>query len=115
MARSKSRAITLPDVLPVLPIRETVVYPMAITLIQVGHERSDQAITMTSEITLRGRVLPVGGTKEKVLAAHPAGIRTVVLARRNEGALDDVPPDVRNAFKFVFVQSANEVLAAVLE
>jgi len=72
-------------------------------------------IAMTGEITLRGKVLPVGGIKEKVLAAHRAGIRTVVLPRRNEGALDDVPLDVRDAFKFVFVQSADEVVAAVLE
>jgi len=71
-------------------------------------------IAMTGEITLRGKVLPVGGIKEKVLAAHRAGIQTVVLPRRNEGALDDVPPDVRDAFTFVFVQSADEVLAAVL-
>jgi ATP-dependent Lon protease len=62
-------------------------------------------IAMTGEITLRGKVLPVGGIKEKVLAAHRAGIRTIVLPRRNEGALEDVPQEVRKACNFIFVES----------
>jgi ATP-dependent Lon protease len=66
---------------------------------------------MTGEITLRGKVLPVGGIKEKVLAAHRAGIRTVVLPRHNEGALEDVPTEVARDMRVVLVESADEVLA----
>ena len=69
---------------------------------------------MTGEITLRGRVLPVGGIKEKVLAAHRAGLRTVVLPRRSEPQLQDVPEDVRAALDLVLVDSVDEVLAAAL-
>lgn len=71
-------------------------------------------IGMTGEVTLRGRVLPVGGVKEKVLAAHRAGLRVVILPRRCEAQLEDVPGEVRAAIEFVFVDSADEVLAAVL-
>ncbi len=71
-------------------------------------------VAMTGEITLRGKVLPVGGIKEKVLAAHRAGLRAVVLPRKNEPALDDVPEEVRRAIRFVLVESADEALAATL-
>ncbi|MDW8148359.1 MAG: endopeptidase La [Roseiflexaceae bacterium] len=71
-------------------------------------------VAMTGEITLRGRVLPVGGIKEKVLGAHRAGIRTIILPRRNEVDLDDLPPDVREALTFVPVETLDEVLAAAL-
>ncbi len=69
---------------------------------------------MAGEITLRGKVLPVGGIKEKVLAAYRAGIRTVILPRRNEGDLDDVPAEARRALEFVPVDSADEVLEVAL-
>jgi ATP-dependent Lon protease len=69
---------------------------------------------MTGEITLRGRVLPVGGIKEKVLAAHRGGLRVVVLPRRSEAQLDDLPDEVKAAIRFVFVESADEVLEAAL-
>ena len=72
-------------------------------------------LAMTGEITLRGRVLPVGGIKEKVLAAHRAGMRAVILPARCEAQLDDVPEDVRRALRLVFVESAEEVLAAALD
>jgi ATP-dependent Lon protease len=75
--------------------------------------RSD--VAMTGEITLRGKVLPVGGIKEKTLAAHRAGIRRVILPRRNEPDLDDVPPELRQEMEFVPVDTADEVLAAALE
>ena len=75
--------------------------------------RSDLA--MTGEITLRGKVLPVGGIKEKVLAAHRAGITTVILPRRNERDLEDVPEELREGMTFVFVDSAEEVLPQALE
>ena len=65
---------------------------------------------MTGEITLRGKVLPVGGIKEKVLAAHRIGIRTVILPRRNERDVEDVPEELRRELSFVFADDAAEVL-----
>jgi ATP-dependent Lon protease len=74
--------------------------------------RSDLA--MTGEITLRGKVLPVGGIKEKVLAAHRAGIRSVILPARNERDLEDVPAELRRQVEFIFVHDAEEVLRHAL-
>jgi ATP-dependent Lon protease len=74
--------------------------------------RSD--VAMTGEITLRGKVLPVGGIKEKVLAAHRVGVRTVILPRHNERDLDDVPADVRKELRFVFADDAGEVVREAL-
>ena len=71
-------------------------------------------VGMTGEITLRGQVLPVGGIKEKILAAHRAGLTTVVLPRRNEKDLDDVPEEVRKQVKFVLVDRVKEVIAEAL-
>jgi ATP-dependent Lon protease len=70
---------------------------------------------MTGEVTLRGRVLPVGGIKAKVLAAHRAGIRRVVLPARNERDLDDVPANTRAEMEFIVVSDMGDVLAAALE
>jgi ATP-dependent Lon protease len=67
-------------------------------------------VAMTGEITLRGRVLPIGGIKEKVLGAHRAGLRRVILPRRNEADLDDIPADLRKEMQFVLVESIDEVL-----
>jgi len=72
-------------------------------------------VGMTGEITLRGLVLPVGGIKEKVLAAHRAGLKTVILPQRNEADLEDLPEEVRESLQFVFVETVDEVLAAALE
>ena len=69
---------------------------------------------MTGEITLRGRVLPIGGLKEKVLAAHRAGIRTVILPQENEKDLEDIPDDVRTEMTFLPVSHADEVLKIAL-
>ncbi len=74
--------------------------------------RSD--VAMTGEITLRGKVLPVGGIKEKVLAARRAGIKTVILPHRNENDLEDVPEEIRRELKMIFVETVDEVLAAAL-
>ncbi|MGH7265304.1 MAG: endopeptidase La, partial [Candidatus Rokuibacteriota bacterium] len=74
--------------------------------------RSD--VAMTGEITLRGKVLQVGGIKEKVLAAHRHGIAAVILPRRNERDLEDVPPELAGALEFVFADTAEEVLARAL-
>jgi ATP-dependent Lon protease len=71
-------------------------------------------VAMTGEITLRGKVLPVGGIKEKVLAAHRTGIRTVILPRRNERDVEDVPEELRREMRFVFVDEAEEVLEHAL-
>jgi ATP-dependent Lon protease len=72
-------------------------------------------IGMTGEVTLQGRVLPIGGLKQKVLAAHAAGLREVILPERNEPDLDDVPAEVRNEMQFYPVRSVDQVLALALE
>ena len=71
-------------------------------------------LAMTGEITLRGKVLPVGGIKEKVLAAHRVGIRSLILPRRNERDIEDVPEELRREMAFVFVDDAEEVLRHAL-
>jgi ATP-dependent Lon protease len=70
---------------------------------------------MTGEVTLQGRVLPIGGLKEKVLAAHAAGLTEVIVPDRNAADLDDVPPDVRAQMTFHVVGSVAEVLTLALE
>jgi len=72
-------------------------------------------VGMTGEVTLQGRVLPIGGLKQKVLAAHAAGLTDVILPERNRGDLDDVPEDVREQMKFHPVMSIDEVLDLALE
>jgi ATP-dependent Lon protease len=71
-------------------------------------------LAMTGEITLRGRVLPIGGLKSKLLAAHLAGVKTVLIPQRNEKDLVDVPEDVRQQLRIVPVESMDEVLAEAL-
>ncbi|HET9723830.1 MAG TPA: endopeptidase La [Actinomycetota bacterium] len=73
------------------------------------------AVGMTGEVTLQGRVLPIGGVKQKVLAAHRSGLREVILPKRNEGDLDDVPEQVRAEMTFHPVETVDEVLAVALE
>ncbi len=72
-------------------------------------------VGMTGEITLQGRVLPIGGLKQKVLAAHAAGLTDVIIPERNRGDLEDVPEDVREAMKFHPVMTIAEVLELALE
>ncbi|MBC6935254.1 MAG: endopeptidase La [Chloroflexi bacterium] len=72
-------------------------------------------VAMTGEITLRGLVLPVGGIKDKVLAAHRFGVDTVILPKKNENDLDDLPEEVRSQLTFVMAERVDEVLAAALE
>ena len=71
-------------------------------------------VAMTGEITLRGQVLPVGGIKEKVLAAHRAGLKTVILPGRNERDLEDLPQEERNSMKFVLVDEVDQVFDTAL-
>jgi ATP-dependent Lon protease len=72
-------------------------------------------VGMTGEVTLQGRVLPIGGVKQKVLAAHAAGLTDVVLPERNRGDLDDVPQEVRDEMNFHFAMTIDEVLGVALE
>ncbi|HSF80951.1 MAG TPA: endopeptidase La [Anaerolineales bacterium] len=72
-------------------------------------------VGMTGEITLRGQVMPVGGVKEKVLAAHRSGLKTVILPKRNEPDLEDLPEEVRESIHFVFAETVDDVLYAALE
>ncbi|NJC95511.1 MAG: endopeptidase La [Anaerolineae bacterium] len=72
-------------------------------------------VGMTGEITLRGQVLRIGGVKEKVLAAHRNGLRTVILPIRNEQDLDDVPAEIKESMKFVYADTVDDVLASALE
>jgi ATP-dependent Lon protease len=73
------------------------------------------AVGMTGEVTLQGRVLPIGGVKQKVLAAHAAGLTDIILPERNRADLDDVPAEVRGAMRFHFASGVDEVLALALE
>jgi ATP-dependent Lon protease len=71
-------------------------------------------VAMTGEVTLRGKVLEIGGVKEKVLAAHRAGIKNVILPKDNEKDLDDVPAEIKKELKFIFVEHMEDVLKAAL-
>lgn len=72
-------------------------------------------LAMTGEITLRGKVMPIGGVKEKVLAARRAGITTIILPKRNEKDLEDIPANVQQEMKFRFVETMDDVLDVALE
>jgi ATP-dependent Lon protease len=71
-------------------------------------------IAMTGEITLRGQVLPVGGIKDKVLAAHRLGVDTVIIPKKNENDIEEVPDDVRKAMRFIYAEKVDDVLHAAL-
>ncbi len=70
---------------------------------------------MTGEITLRGLVLPVGGIKEKVLAGMRAGIKTIILPKKNEKDLEEIPEHIRNAMDFKFIQRMDEAIEMALK
>lgn len=73
----------------------------------------DPKLAMTGEITLRGAVMPVGGVKEKLIAAHRAGIKRIIMSKRNEKDLKEVPAIVKNEMEFFFVENINELMMAV--
>jgi ATP-dependent Lon protease len=72
-------------------------------------------LAMTGEITLRGRVLPIGGVKEKLLAAHRGGIKTVILPAENEKDLAEIPAKIKKNLNVIFVRHMDEVIAAAIE
>jgi ATP-dependent Lon protease len=89
---------------------------MAVSLVSALSRRPvDKDIAMTGEITLRGKVLPVGGIKEKVLAANRAGIKRVILPKDNENDLEEVPQHIRKGLEFTFVEQIDEVLNRALK
>ena len=90
--------------------------PIAVSMLSALREAAPKALTaMTGEITLRGRVLPVGGVKEKVIAAHRAGIRTVVMPKENEKDLVEIPKEVRNDITFVLVDNIGEAFKTAFD
>jgi ATP-dependent Lon protease len=91
------------------PSAGTVLYTALVSLVTGRPVRADLA--MTGEITLRGKVLPVGGIKEKVLAARRAGIKEIVMARQNQRDLRDVPVQLREQLRYHFVDNVEDVLA----
>ena len=89
---------------------------MFMALVSLMSERTVRSDTaMTGEISLRGLVLPVGGIKEKVVAAHTAGIRRLMLPARNRKDFDDIPEEVRNAVEFIWLERVEQAVAAALE
>jgi ATP-dependent Lon protease len=85
----------------------------AIASLATGRPARDD-VAMTGEITLRGQVLPIGGVKEKVLAAHRAGLKTIILPKRNENDIDDVPEEARKDLHFILADRVEQVLDAAL-
>lgn len=89
---------------------------MAMALVSLMTGRSiKKGVGMTGEITLRGQVLPVGGIKEKMIAAHRVGLKTVILPKRNELDINEIPEEIKKVLKFIFVESMNEVLANAID
>jgi ATP-dependent Lon protease len=95
------------------PSAGVTMFTALVSLLTDIHVRHD--VAMTGEITLRGRVLPVGGIKEKVLAAHRAGIKRIVLPERNRVDLEEVPKEILEELDFLFVSRMDEVLEHALE
>jgi ATP-dependent Lon protease len=95
------------------PSAGVTIFTAIASLLTNRNVRADTA--MTGEATLRGRVLPVGGIKEKVLAAHRAGVKRIILPHKNERDLEDIPADTRAELEFVLVDDMSQVLAAALE
>ena len=95
------------------PSAGVTIYSALLSLLTEKKVRND--IAMTGEITLRGKILPVGGIKEKVLAAHRAGIRTVILPQRNKSDLVEIPESVKKEMEFIFVKNIDELTRYIFE
>jgi ATP-dependent Lon protease len=95
------------------PSAGVTMFTALVSLLTGIHVRHD--VAMTGEISLRGRVLPIGGLKEKVLAAHRAGIKRVLVPERNRADLEEVPKEVMDELEFVFASKMDQVLEAALE
>ncbi|HDN80856.1 MAG: endopeptidase La [Chloroflexi bacterium] len=80
----------------------------------LSHRPVHRDVAMTGEITLRGRILPIGGVREKILAAHRAGLKVIVLPKKNRKDLVEIPPKIRKQLKFIFVERMEEVLPIAL-
>ncbi len=72
-------------------------------------------VGMTGEITLRGQVLAVGGIKEKLLAAHRSGLKTIIIPARNQADLEELPDDVRESLEFIYANTVDDILEVVFE
>jgi len=94
------------------PSAGVTMFTALVSLLTGIHVRHD--VAMTGEITLRGRVLPVGGVKEKILAAHRAGIRRIILPERNRVDLEEVPKEILEELEFIFAGRMEQVLEAAL-
>lgn len=89
---------------------------MATALVSLASGRKVKPnLGMTGEITLRGQMLPIGGVKEKVLAAHRNGLTTVILPKSNQQDAEETPDEVKRVMKLIFVETVDEALAAALE
>jgi ATP-dependent Lon protease len=87
---------------------------LAVGLVSLlSHRSVDPKIAMTGEISLRGHVLPIGGVKHKILAAHRAGIETVLLPKKNEKDLKDIPAEIKEGLHFVLVSTMWDVLREI--
>jgi len=95
------------------PSAGVAMYTALASLLSARTVKSD--VAMTGEISLRGLVMPVGGIKEKVIAAHRAGIRTVMLPKRNERDLEDIPEDVRKELRFVWLERVEQAIETALD
>jgi ATP-dependent Lon protease len=95
------------------PSAGVAIFTAIVSLLSGCRVRGD--VAMSGEITLRGRILPVGGIKEKVLAAHRAGIQKVILPARNKKDLEDVPDEAKDDLEFIFVEEMQDVLIEALE
>ena len=85
---------------------------MATALLSAITERKVKAsVAMTGEITLRGRVLPIGGLKEKILAAKNAGIKTVLVPKKNEKDIEEISAEIKRGVQIVFVENMEQVIA----
>ncbi len=95
------------------PSAGVALYTALLSLVTQRKVRAD--VAMTGEISLRGLVLPIGGVKEKTIAAHRAGIRTVLLPARNRKDLEDIPDSVRREVKFVWMERVEDAIANAIE